>query len=276
MNSIVSPFEVHERRKIVRFIFGTIIFIEIYLLLSNTLLHQFQQPVFKYLDLDITYYLFHTTRIHSFLIGNHIISMAFDYALFGFSILCFLHPLKRVYLIGFYSFFFCYLITRNTYALSHDHLFHGVIFAVFPFLFRSNITAKFLWEFVRYIHLFVFSSAFFWKLFRGSCFEYNHLESIIKLNLTSYLIENPKSIYTDLYTWLFLHPDILYTLWVLAIAMEALFIIGFFTKKYDLKLFYIGISLHICFYFFADALYFPILIMSFSLLNFNRSIKKNE
>ena len=69
----IKPFETEERKKIVRILFGVILAFEFYLFISNTLLHQLCEPAFKFLDFDITYWIFNFLSIPSFITQNHII-----------------------------------------------------------------------------------------------------------------------------------------------------------------------------------------------------------
>ena len=276
MNALViSPFDIDERKKITRIIFTLILLLEIYLFFSNSFIHQFQQPVFKSLGLDLTYYGFHWIGIPNLIIRNPQIALIFDISLIALTVLCFLFPLKKIYLILFYLFFFTFFITVNSYSLFHKHTFMGVIFGVFPFLFTNNTTSKMLWEFTRYIHLFIYFSAFLWKVFRGSFFEFDHFQTIMESIFHSYLFESPTTFFAGVYRFLLIDPSILYILGLIGLFLEGIFLIGFFTKKYDRSLFLIGIILHISFWFFADAILSPLLILSLSLLNV-RTVTKND
>ena len=276
MISKIEPFKLKERKKIVRILFLLILIFETYLYYSNTLLHQLKKPLLKLLDLDVTYYVFHFLKIPATIINNSFLSFSFDLILFILIILIIIYPLKRFLIVSFFILFFTYLITRNSYGVFHEHLFNGVIFAVFPFIFRSNLTTKYLWEFTRYIHLFIYSSAFLWKIGRFSFFDSNQLSSIIELNLTSYMLENPKTYFTYFYKSILLHPYFLFLIGLIGLLLEALFLIGFFTKKYDSYLFFLGIFIHCFFWIFADAFYFPILLISLSLLNFKKITQIND
>jgi hypothetical protein len=275
MISKIEPFKLKERKKVVRILFILILIFEIYLYYSNTLLYQLKEPVLKLLDLDITYYIFHFLKIPETIINNSLLSLSFDLILFFLIILIIIFPLKRFLILTYLILFFIYLITRNSYGVFHEHLFNGVIFAVFPFIFKSNLTTKYLWEFTRYLHLFIYFSAFLWKIGRFSFFDSNQLSSIIELNLTSYMLENPKTYFTYFYKSILLHPYLLFLMGLMGLLFEALFLIGFFTKKYDSYLFFLGIFIHCFFWIFADAFYFPILLISLSLLNFNKITHRN-
>ncbi len=267
----IKPFEIHERKKIVRILFGVILAFEFYLFISNTLLHQLCEPAYKFLDFDITYWIFNFLSIPSFITQNHIIASIFDSTLFILTVCCFLFPLNRKLLISFYSIFFIYLVSRNTFGLFHEHLFNGVIFTVLPFLFSNNLTSKFLWEFARYVHYFIYFSAFLWKFFRGNYLEFDYFTNVFKFNQSSYIFNNPDSVFSSIYLSLFPHTTLLYIVGLAGLFLEAIYIIGFFTKKYDKFFFFLGFFSHIFFWFFADAFLFPILILNLTLLNFQSS-----
>jgi hypothetical protein len=62
---------------------------------------------------------------------------------------------------------------------------------------------------------------------------------------------------------------------IAGLLLEGIYVIGFFTKKYDKFFFFLGFISHILFWFIADAFLFPILILNITLLNF-QSAKNNK
>lgn len=266
---MINEFQNIEKKKIIRIIFLCAIAFEIYLYYSNTLIHQLQNPSFFFLDYDLTYWFLFFLKIPQTIINNRFLSYSLDVSIISLSIICFLYPLKKYFIILFIISLFLYLIIRNSYGLFHEHLYYGFLFILIPFTFKNNLIAKYLWEFVRYIQFFIYFSAFLWKACRFHFFDYNHMMSIFQFNISSYIFQNPNTIFSSIYTTLLPHSNLIYVCGLLGLLFEAIYVIGFFTKKYDLFFFYLGIFNHLFFWFFADAFLFPVLILNLTLLRFN-------
>ena len=58
-------------------------------------------------------------------------------------------------------------------------------------------------------------------------------------------------------------------LYIVGFVLEGTFIIGFFTKKYDKYLLILSFILITGFWFLADAVFFQLLILNLTLINFN-------
>jgi hypothetical protein len=125
-----------------------------------------------------------------------------------------------------------------------------------------------MWQALRYYTLFIFVSAFLWKLCRLTFLNKDHGLLIMKNNLTSYIYYHPDSFFSDMYHWLFQYPGITNALYISGVILEGVFIIGFFTKKYDFWLLILSLVLITGFWFMADAFFFQLLVLSFTLINF--------
>jgi hypothetical protein len=274
MEPEINYFNDYQRKRITRLVFVLVLINQCYLFTSNILFHQLCQPVFKFPDLDIVYWLIHLLQIPQLITGNITIAYFLDALLFILPILCILYPLKRFLIIGFLILFFVYFILFNSYSLFHCHSFIGILFIAIPFAFKNNKMVSYLWEAVRYFVCFIFFSAFLWKLYRGSAFNSDQLLAIMQDNWAAYLTFHEKTFLTGLYSYLLQHPLLLRIFWFVGIfLLEGVFVVGFFTKKYDKYLLISSIFLQIGFWFFADAFMFPILFLSLTFLNFNMKEK---
>lgn len=261
---------VESRVLLQRMVFLFILFALIYLGISNTLFHQLQSPALKYPYVDPAYWLMHFLRIPDFIISNYTMALVFDILLFGSCISCIVIPQKRIFIIIFLSAYFIYFIAFNSYGAHHTHPGAGILLIPVPFLFRKNINFSLLWQGLRYYTLFIYVSAFLWKLFRLSFLNENHGLLILKNNLATYLYYNPDSLLSTFYWWLLQNPAIPNAMYIAGFIIEGMFIIGFFTKRYDKYLLFFSIIMITGFWLLADALFFQLLILSFTLVNFKK------
>lgn len=259
-----------EQKLLCRITFAGIFGSLVYSLLSHTLTHQLCAPVLKYPYVDLTYWLLHLLQIPEFITGHYIVACLFDGALFAFCILSFGYPGKRLFIGLFTLLYFIYFIIFNTYGAHHTGPKIGFLLIPLPFLVANERSFNYLWQSLRYFLLFAYSSAFAWKLLRFSWLYEDQGVLIMKKNLAAYLYFNPSTTQAEVYRWLLQHPAIVNSLFITGFIMEGLFIIGFFTRKYDRFLLLLSVLLPLGFYFMADAAFFELLLLSLTLVNFHR------
>jgi hypothetical protein len=85
----------------------------------------------------------------------------------------------------------------------------------------------------RYYFLYIFVSAAIWKLARGALFNSQEMSRILLLHHTDLLTGDCLSIACRAYRWLIIHPIISQALYIGGALLEACFIIGFFTRRWD-------------------------------------------
>jgi len=114
---------------------------------------------------------------------------------------------------------------------------------LFPFLFMAvNLKTFYLiLHALRYFFLFFFISAALWKFSQGGIFNLHEMSGVLLFQHKEYLASSPGHWYTNFIYWLIQHPGASYFLYAAATAIELVFVVGFFTKKYDAIL--IGIVL---------------------------------
>jgi hypothetical protein len=244
---------------------ATLLF-EIYIGLSHCLFSQLKAPVLHHPDLDISYWIIIASKTPDFLTSNLLITLTCDSLLFGLPIFILFKPKNKSLTWLLFLLLFLQHITISNFAVHHSHIFLGFIFIWIPFLFKKSDQTGLALEGVRFIMLFSYFSAFLWKLFRGNYFYLDQFSNIIKENMLPYMVENPNSIFSSFYHFLFEHPILTFTLGLIGIVLEGIFLIGFFSKKWDMALFYISIVIHFSFWIFADAFEFPLLILSLTLI----------
>ena len=142
----------------------------------------------------------------------------------------------------------------------------GILIITIPFWFRNNKSFSLLWEGVRYFTVFIYFSAFLWKLLRGSVFHPGQGLGIFLNGGGSNLIYNPDSLFGGWYAYAVSHPSFAQWVMLAGVAMEAIFIIGFFTRRFDLALFVIPFLFHTITWIFLDVFFFELLILNLAFL----------
>jgi hypothetical protein len=124
---------------------------------------------------------------------------------------------------------------------------------LFPLLiFTTNLKSfYFLLHGLRYFFLFFFASAGIWKLVQYGAFNTGQMSGILLYQHKEFLTSSPESWYSTFIYWLINNPLVGYTLYLLGTVIELVFIIGFFSGRYDRLLI-------VCFVLF---LIFDVLIM---------------
>ena len=248
-----------------RLVFCVILADLVFAAFSNTLIHQLQAPVLKFPYLDPTFWLVHILKIPGFISSNFYVAWFWDIVLFASCTGVIIFPQKKWLLAVFIVFYFVYYIIFNSYGLHHTHSLIPFLITPLAFLFTKK-SFSFAWQGLRYFLLFSYSAAFLWKFFRFSWLQSSQGILIVKKNLTPYLFFNPNTFMAEIYWWFLNHPFLTETIFLAGFILEGVFIIGFFTRKYDKALFIISLLLPLGFWFLADAVFYEMLVLSLTLL----------
>ena len=214
-------------------VFGWLLAIFIYRFFSDSLLHQLQQSALITPEIDNTYWLFHYLQIPEFLTRSSAIPIMFDVVLFGLIITCIFISRFRIFPVLLLILLWTYFIVFNTFA-GHHYYYVGFLFIVIPFLARENSNRDLLFNAVRYLFCFFYVSSALYKLFRGSVFNPEQMQSILMNDNASVIYHNPDSFHSDAILYFIQHPSLSQAVFVCAALIELSFFLGFFTKKYDL------------------------------------------
>ncbi|MEI6311775.1 MAG: hypothetical protein WCP57_05925 [Bacteroidota bacterium] len=200
---------------------------------DGLLLFQFDHVVFKYPSIDNTYWLFYLLQIPQLLASSKSSLLIFDLALL-FSCISNVIFIQRVWLARIFAvLFFIYFICVNSFSGHHSHMLVGILLSNVVFCFRSLHTQLKLKEILRYYLLFLMTSAAFWKIGRGNLSDVQHFSNILFNQHIYELIASKKNLHTHIISYLIEHTPLSYSLYIIATICEIIFIVGFFTKKYD-------------------------------------------
>jgi hypothetical protein len=259
-----------QKTRIARVVFALILTSLVWSFFSGNLLHQLQEPVIKYPYVDLTYWVMHWFGIPEFITGHFWVAGLFDLALFAFCILSLLYPERRLFIWSFIVLYFVYFITFNTFGTHHTNHKIGWLMIAVPFTAVNYKTFNFLWKGLRYFLLFIWTDAFLWKFFRLSWLHADQGLLILKKNAAALLYYEPNSWKAGLYQWALQHPGWVNGAYLAGVIMEGLFIIGFFTRRYDRYLLLLSTLLPVGFWLIADANFVELLVLNLTLVNFHK------
>lgn len=257
-------------RRLIAYVAFAIVLISIsYRWYSGVMLHQMQEPVMRYAYVDPTYWLAMIIQLPQLLTSNFWVALFFDIALIATASAALVNVRQRIAALLYTILIALYILCFNTYGMHHTHCLVGMLFIGIPFMARRDQSFTFLWDGLRYFTLWIYSSAFLWKFCRGILWNPNQSLADVLENNAAYLAYNPDSYLAQFLWWIIDHPTLLMILFILTILGEGLFIIGFFTKRFDLVLFFLSIVFHIATFITVDVVFFELWILSLVFLPWN-------
>jgi hypothetical protein len=145
---------------------------------------------------------------------------------------------KKSFIFGliFTAYLLFYLLLQNIFLQIHLESYVAYVALSLLFMFKSEIKLAAIIKFTRLLFLYVFVSAAMWKIFRGSIFYSDHMQNLLIGQHAAYLSNHCHFYLCDIYAFLIAHKNIAQCFYVLATILELSFVIGFFTKKFDLYL----------------------------------------
>lgn len=111
-------------------------------------------------------------------------------------------------------------------------------FMLYVFLslaFCTNDPGRFrkVLAFCRYYYLYIFFTAAMWKIIRGAVFNPDEMSRILLLHHAEVLTGSPGFWLNPLLSYLVDHPGISQLIYIGAVLLELLFVVGFFTRRFD-------------------------------------------
>lgn len=165
----------------------------------------------------------------------------------------------------FLAYFALYLLMADIFWQVHHEPF--IILLLLGLAWTTNRPDRFyqLLTIARYYFLYIFVSAALWKLARGSVFNGSEMSRILLLHHTDLLTDPCTSLTCRVYRWLIDHPAWSYSLYLCGALVEASFIVGFFTRRWDRLLIVLAIAFVIADLLLMRIPYWTVLIGAFTL-----------
>ncbi len=196
------------------------------------------KPVFFYNQLDLTGNIMLLTKIHLYLLTSQTVRITFDLLYILLPVLLTALAIRQspyqtlaaIVLILFNMVYaFCFSI------MSFVSIKVMLAFMIVPivFLFKKPRNFFMAVEGVRLLFILFFFSTAVWKIRAGGIFNIDQMSGIL-INQHNYLfINEDTSHFKSFIAYLIERPSLSYALYFAATLAEMLFIIGFFTKKFD-------------------------------------------
>lgn len=207
--------------------------------IQGLLLHQVHQAPFVSVEADNFFWLWHGLKLVSYSIQNYWLAVGLDIS-WLFLILVGIVGKSNKWLSSIFILIFVnYYVCINSIATHHEHTLIGFLFLQFLLLIKKPTNFVLTFAAIRYYVLFAMSSAGIWKLWRGSAFHAEQLESILKIQHLDYLVTYPEQTYSHFIYYLIQTPNVTTTIWAIAWGIELFFMLGFLTKRFDSLLGYL-------------------------------------
>jgi hypothetical protein len=264
----ISAFERSYRVK-AYFVFGIAMFVFFRRLISASMLSQMNHPLFLFSGQESIYNAFIATGIPQFITSSTVLSALLDVSLLVLTI-GFLMSFNRLFAVAFWLVALNYFLTYNSVTGHPYHGMVGMLVMVMPFWFKKEDKFNLTWDLARYYFLYVFASAALWKLFRGSAFYDLQLTDILKSQQIDLLLQNPDNYKAHFVEYLISHTGISHFILLVNIFLQASFLIGFFTRKFDMVLFVLAIVFCISNYYVMGILSVELLILELTLLDWGK------
>lgn len=257
-----------------RVFFGWILLALLWRWHDGAMLSQLEAPVLGNVYKDLTFWGVELLGLPAYLTSHCWAGILLDGAMTASVLAMILLPRNVLFARLYCATILVYFIVHTNYANHHYRPIIGLLLAGVPFVFRSLDRNNFTFQAVRYYVLFVYSSAGSYKVFRGSWLNLDQMTGIIENTQLELLLAHPDGWHAQLFTWLLQHEPVSWALFLLATLMELVFLIGYFTRRFDPWLFATAMSLHIGFYFTMRFFAFELIVLDLTLLPWERILQR--
>ena len=229
-------------------------------------------PVFFINRLDITRNILFLTDLQNLLIQQLWLRQLFDVLYFVLPmLLCFavISGKKGVQLLAVITSLFSMMYGVFLASFTYISLDMFVAWFFIPFIFYPNTEKGFYYVLhtVRLIFIILFFSAGLWKIRGGGIFNTEQMSGILVMQHKQYLAANAGDWFSRFNGFLIEHKVISYVIYLLGTVAELVFVVGFFTRRFDRILMVLFIMFFVSDYFlmrinysswmiFAGLLYF--------------------
>ena len=194
-----------------------------------------------YNRMDVFSWVFMQTHLHQWLLNNRPGQILFDILFYAmplvyYSVLKTMRKASLPICILMLLINWCYI---ECYTLYPTNSIEGyTVWLLFPIIFLcdNDKTFKLLFDGLRYFLLFFFFSSGVWKIIQGGLFNKLQMSGVLLFQHKEMLVNSPAYWQSELIIYLISHQVLSYILYILSALTELIFIIGFFTKKYDILL----------------------------------------
>lgn len=209
----------------------------IYLVTTSQLLANLQ-PVFFNNTLDATVFIFRLTGVQQVILNNNWVQVLMDVCFFILPFVLYItasYNRSAMFWIALTTLIFnCFFAIFYT-SVSYMTIGMFQAWTLLPVILFCRTVKGFYFNLhsVRLIILFILFSAAVWKIYRGGIFNPSEMSSILLKQHANYLISDAENGYSKFILFFIKNISVGYTVYVIGFLAEVIFVIGFFTKKYD-------------------------------------------
>jgi hypothetical protein len=210
----------------------------VYKFFMGMFLYQFT-PVYFFANDNIINWILINTGFLQIVSANKMVAIALDALYYTAPILLYgLYRFKKIaFIVAIYMLLVNWLYVHVYTSFITNSIEAHTAWLLFPVLFLTNDKKWIITEeALRYFFLFFFASAGIWKITQGCIFNTHQMSNILFTQHKELLLLTPNCWYASCIQWLIQHNLISYSLYAIATVAELVFIVGFFTKKYDTHL----------------------------------------
>lgn len=244
---MIQFFDDTSRRRLTQWVFGWLFLVLLYQWSADLMISQLESPILLRVDLDLTYWFVHLLGIGELFRTSYTSAISFDILLTVLCLVAVIFPRRTIFPILTGLFFLVYCVLLNSYQCWHYHNLITLILLIVPFCFRSLKTFSLLFAGLRYAVAYIYASAAIWKLFRGSVFNEGQMKWLIEHNFVDRLaVEGYQLNFLESMMFQLSNYSILSAIaLIIGVAMEASFLVAFFTRKFDRHLIVVGVIFHL-------------------------------
>lgn len=244
---MIHLFDEIAKIRLTRWVVGWLFLVLLYQWSADLMVSQLESPVLLRLDMDVTYWFIHASGVGAWLSQNYAAALLFDSALMLLCLTTILFPKRSILVMFTGIFYLVYCVLLNAYQCWHYHNLITLILLIIPFCFKSLKTFSLLFAGLRYAVAYIYASAAIWKVIRGSVFHDGQMQWLIEHNYVDRLAVEGYQL-NFLENWMFQlsnYPTLSNGALILGVAMEASFLVAFFTRKFDRYLLLVGVVFHL-------------------------------
>jgi hypothetical protein len=195
-------------------------------------------PVFFLNRLDVSHNIIMLTNLQNFLLQSRLLRIIFDLLFLLLPVLLFYTIVKNKKGVSVFA------IATGIFSVAYTSLFCSMSFVsievfvaamLIPIIFFTITTKGFYYRMhcLRIIFILMFFSSALWKIRAGGIFNTEEMSAILLRQHSSYLVSNSIGWFSNLITYLVSNSSVAYNLYLFAFIAEFIFVIGFFTRRFD-------------------------------------------
>lgn len=249
--------------------FAAILAIVFYRFYTQSLFFGMQQPIVFTMPTELIYRIVFKSGVVQWLTGSVVISFFADVLMLVLPIV-FIITRERIFAVATFATLLIYFLSYNMVTGHHYHGLVGALVVAIPFFTKNETKFLLLWQTARYYLLYIFVSAALWKILRGTAFLPEQLSNILKAQQLPMLLQEPDSFNAQIVRCLIVRPEVSHILLLLNVLVQSVFLVGFFTKKFDSVLLWLAILFCAANYFVMNIVSAELLVLGVTLLNMDK------